>query len=85
MKYLVLIPDGGVRFEVVLENGVCRLENLPVYLLLDTLTIECGEDTYTYSVSAYKAELEEVYRPRADILYTYIYYVNELYLVALGA
>lgn len=82
---ITLITADGSRFEGRIENGVCRFENVPVYLLLDAVTVQCGEDTYSYSVAAYKQSLSEVLQKRADVLYTYFYYVNKLYTASLGA
>ncbi len=82
---IALIAENGTRIEGMIKDGACRFENVPVYLLIGTLTVECGEDLYTYSVDLYKGSLTEINRTRADVLYTYIYYVNELYNAAIGA
>ena len=82
---IALIAENGTRFEGVIKDGVCRFDNVPVHLLLGTLTVECGADLYTYSVDLYKGSLKEITRAYADALYTYIYYVNELYNTAIGA
>ncbi len=76
---VTLVTEGGARFEGVIENGTYRFENVPVYYLAGTLTIECGTESYTYSVADYKASLEQVYRVRADVLYTYLSCVEKLY------
>lgn len=82
---ITLVSAGGERFTGVIENGVCRFENVPVHCLIDEFRLECGENTFVYSVAAYKMGLAEIYQVRADVLYTYINYVNELYIAAHGA
>ncbi|MBP3591414.1 MAG: hypothetical protein J6K14_02930 [Clostridia bacterium] len=75
---VTLVTEGGVRFDGVIEDGVCRFENVPVYHLVGTLTLECGAESYTYSVADYKASLEQAFRVRADLLYTYLSCVEKL-------
>ena len=82
---ITLVTENGTRVEGVIENGECKFTDIPVYLLLGELTIECGEDSYIYSVANLKTALAELKRgTEADILQTYIYYADKFY-AALGA
>lgn len=84
-KKITLVTENGTRFEGVIENGECKFTDIPVYLLLGVLTVECEGESYNYSVANLKTSLVELKRGReADILQTYIYYADKFY-AAIGA
>ena len=80
----IVLADGS-RIEGKLEGGSYRLTDVPAYLLLGDITVECGGESYVYSIGAYKQSLGENYRDRADALYAYVYYVAQMHAASAGA
>ena len=81
---ITLVTANGTRIDGVIENGQCVFADVPAYLLLGDLTLECGEESYTYSVANFKGALPTKHAAEADVLYTYLYYADKFY-AALGA
>ena len=82
---IAVVFADGTRVEGKIQGGTFRLADIPAYLLLGDITVECGQASYVYSIGVYKKSLNEVYHARADVLYTYAYYAAQMHAASVGA
>jgi hypothetical protein len=82
---IAVVFADGTRVEGKIQGGTFRLADIPAYLLLGDITVECGQASYVYSIGVYKKSLSEVYHARADVLYTYAYYAAQMHAASVGA